>query len=70
MGHLYIDTVFSVLFGGDYNGILIAFSFLTLLGLSLISIMIGLAVFKKKHTVILITNSVLLMLLTQPLFFY
>ena len=49
MGHLYVGSLATVLFGGDYQRSLIAFSFLTFFGLAITSVVVGNAVFKKKN---------------------
>lgn len=69
MGHLYIGTLFTVIFGETYRASLIAFSFLTFGGLALLSFTVGLAVLKKKEISAAITNMVLVMLLIEPAFF-
>lgn len=69
LGHLYLGTVFTALFGGDYKASLIAFSFLSVFGAGLISAVIGYAVFGKKETAVSLSNMLLLLLLVQPVFF-
>lgn len=69
MGHLYAGTIITAVFGGDYHGSLIAFSFLTFLSLALFSIMIGKSILKKGTLSVCLTNLVLLMMVIQPLFF-
>ena len=69
LGHLYLGSVFTFLFGGDYHGSLIAFSFLTIGGLSAIAFIIGKAIFNDGIKAISWLNLVLCMLLIQPLFF-
>ena len=69
LGHLYIGTLATLLFGGDYQASLIGFSFLTFFSLALISLMVGYAIFKNRKNVLAITNIFLIMLLVQPLFF-
>lgn len=69
MGHLYIGSIATVVFGGDYQGSLIAFSFLTFLAMGMLSYVIGNAVTQgEKEISLCITNLILLMLLVQPLF--
>jgi hypothetical protein len=69
LGHLYTGSVFTVLFGGTYRASLVAFSFLTFGGLALLSLVIGMAIFRRKEIAAAVTNIVLAMLLIQPLFF-
>lgn len=69
LGHLYVGTIITWIFGGTYRNSLVAFSFLTFGGLALLSFVMGLAIFKKKELAAVITNVVLGMLLIQPLFF-
>lgn len=69
LGHLYIGSFFTAIFGGTYKDSLIAFSFLTFGGLALLSFVMGLSIFKKKEIAAAATNIVLGMLLIQPLFF-
>lgn len=69
LGHLYTGTIFTALFGKDYQSSLIAFSFLTLFCTALMAVMIGNAVFKKKEISLLFTNIFLLLLIIQPLVF-
>ncbi len=69
LGHLYMGTIFTWLFGADYRSSLVAFSFLTFLGLAICSYVIGLAVFGKKEISLAMTNVVLVALLVQPAIF-
>lgn len=69
MGHLYIGSFFTVIFGGSYRNSLVAFSFLTFGGLALLFYVIGIAVFKRKEISAAATNIVLVMLLIEPAFF-
>lgn len=69
LGHLYVGSIFTVLFGGNFRASLIAFSFLTLACFSLLSFVTAYAVFKRKESAIAVTNLVLVLLLVQPLFF-
>lgn len=68
MGHLYLGSFVTYLFGGTYLSSLKAFSFLTILSFAFISLMIGFAVFKKKFTAIVFTDSILVIIVIQPLF--
>lgn len=69
IGHLFTGTAITALFGGDYQGSLMAFAFLSVLSFALISLMLGSAVFRKKLNAVSATNLILLMLLIQPLFY-
>lgn len=69
MGHLYVGTIFTILFGGGYNSSLMAFSMLTLLSLAFIILVVGFVIFKKKkNNVVAFINLTLLLLLIQPKF--
>ena len=69
MGHLFAGTVFTVLFGGNYQGSLYAFSFLSISGLALFSLLIATAFLQNKERAIFLTNALLITILVQPLFF-
>lgn len=69
IGHLYAGSLMTVVFGGDYRSSLQAFSFLTFGGLALISLMISLAIVKKKEIACAVTNVFLVILLVEPLIF-
>ena len=69
LGHLYMGTVFTAFFGGDFQASLVAFCFLAILGFALISYLIGRAVFRKREYAIALTNMVLVLVMVQPLFF-
>ncbi len=68
LGHLYTGTVFTFLFGGNYQASLMAFSFLQYLSFALISIFIGKAIVKNTQTAISTTNVLLFLLCFLPLF--
>ena len=68
MGHLYLGTAATVVFGGCYQRSLMAFSFLTFLGFAAHSLVIGKAVLKKTEAAVTVTNLILLMLTIRPLF--
>lgn len=68
-GHLYAGSFLTFLFGGDFQGSLQAFSFLSFCGLGLMSLMVSLAVVKKKEIAGAVTNLVLIIVLVEPLFF-
>lgn len=69
LGHLYLGSIFTFLFGGTYQSSLIAFSFLTFLSLALISFFIGIVILKNKNNALAFTNLLLAVLLVQPLFY-
>lgn len=69
LGHLYWGTVFTVLFGKNYRASLVAFSFLTFFGLSLIFMVLGKAISGSRKVALTITNILLVLLIVQPLFF-
>lgn len=69
MGHLFLGSVTTLLFGGNYKSSLIAFSFLTFFSFALLSLVIGKACLKDWKLSAVITNLILLMLLIQPVFF-
>ena len=69
MGHLYVGSIFTALYGGDYQGSLQAFSFLTFGGLALLSLMVSIAVVKRKEVAGAVTNIFLIIFLIEPLFY-
>lgn len=69
LGHLYTGTIMTVFFGGDYQGSLQAFSFLTLSAVAALSVMLGRTVFNDWKVTLGATNIILIMLFIQPLFF-
>lgn len=69
LGHLYIGTITTVLFGGDYQGSLLAFSFLSFAGLAMLSFMVSFAISGKKEISAGLTGIFLFLVLTQPLIF-
>lgn len=66
MGHLYSGAVTTILFGGDYQGSLMAFSFLSILGFALLGLVLGMVIFQKRTTAVGATNILLVLLITQP----
>lgn len=68
MGHLYTGAITTVLFGGDYQGSLMAFSFLSILGFALLGVVLGMSIFQKRTTAVGATNILLILLITQPFF--
>lgn len=69
MGHLYFGTILTALYGGDYQGSLQAFSFLTFGGLALLSLMVSMTVIKRKEIAGALTNILLIVFLVESLFF-
>lgn len=67
IGHLYIGSIATVIFGGDYQRSLMAFSFLTIFSLALLSTTIGHAIFQNKNIALGSTNVVLALLLKDSL---
>lgn len=68
MGHLYIGSIITAVFGGDYQASLQAFSFLTFSGIALLTLMVSMAMIRKKEIAVAVTNIILIMLLIKPLF--
>ena len=69
LGHLYVGSLLTYILGGTYQSSLIAFSFLTLLGFSLIIFVIAKVVFKRKEIAIALTNIVVVINIVNPSFF-
>lgn len=69
MGHLYLGSVFTLLFGGSFKSSLEAFSFLTLAGFSAIVFVVSWIVFSKKEYAISLTNILLVFIIIRPMFF-
>ncbi len=69
IGHLYLGSLFTFLFGGSYRNSLTAFTFLTFSGLACLSIIICKSIFHKWTNAIGLTNFILIIVITQPLFF-
>lgn len=70
MGHLYLGTLFTMIFGGNFSASLVAFSFLTILAFCTFSIIIGKAINGKKSKVpYLVTLIILIIIITQPLIY-
>ena len=69
LGHLYFGSLVTGLLGGSYRDSRMAFSFLSIVSLVLLSYIIGLAILGKKETAIAMTNIVLACLLISPDFF-
>ena len=69
MGHLYLGTLMTVLFGGDYHASLYAFDLLAMLSTLMIFFTIGYCILRDKPVVITITGVVFLLLLAELLSF-
>ena len=69
LGHLYIGSFFTFLFGRNYQASLIAFSFLTIFSFALLSLSIGFSILHDRIKVFAITNIFLVVLLQQPAFY-
>ena len=69
VGHLLTGSIFTFLFGGNFAGSLVAFSFLTLLSFCLISLSLGRAVLGKSMIIYPVTLAMVVVLLVQPLFY-
>ncbi|NLG05125.1 MAG: hypothetical protein GX567_15030, partial [Clostridia bacterium] len=69
MGHLYIGSLTTKIFGGTYQDSLVAFSFLTFVGLATLSIVIGRAIFSNWKISLSASNLLLVVLLVKPFFF-
>ncbi len=69
LGHLYIGTICTFFYGGDYHASLQAFSFLQFVGLAGCIYVIGKFVLGKKDLAAALTNIVLICVLVQPSFF-
>ncbi len=68
MGHLYLGTIITALFGGNYRASLQAFSFLTFFSFALSAFLISNIIIKKKEFAVAFTNIILVVLLIQPFF--
>lgn len=69
LGHLYLGTLFTVLFGGTYQSSLYAYTFLTFFGFALFIMLISWSVLRNKEKAIIITTTVLTIILIIPIFF-
>lgn len=66
LGHLYLGTVVTLIFGGNYHASLIGFSFLTIGSFAAIAYVIGMAIFKNATKTLAMVNVLLGFLLIQP----
>ena len=69
MGHLYIGSFVTLIFGGNYQASLQAFSFLQFVGLALCSLVIAYSVFQRLDKALILSNLFLVCVLIQPAFF-
>ncbi len=69
MGHLYVGSIVTTLYGGDYQGSLQAFSFLTFGSLAILSLMVSMAVVRRKEVAGAVTDIFLIIFLVEPLFY-
>lgn len=68
VGHLYLGSLITLIFGGNYAGSVMAFGFITLIVPVLFMIILGKSILKKGNTVVLsIANIFLIVILTQIL---
>lgn len=70
MGHLYLGSFFTEILGGKFRDSLIAFSFLTFLSFSLMSLMIGKAILKEWKIAWAVTIIMLIWTYIFPTIFY
>lgn len=68
MGHLYIGTLATLLFGGTYQSSLVAFSFLTFAGFQVLSLVLGRAIFGDIKKSINVSLFFSVIVLVKPLF--
>lgn len=69
MGHLYLGTVATRIFGGNYKGSLIAFSFLTFFSLAAISSVLGRVITSSWKLSLGVTNILLVCILVKSHYF-
>lgn len=69
LGHLYLGSAITWLFGANYKGSLIAFSFLAKLGLAVMAVMMANSIFKKRETGLGVTIFLIIMILHKTLFY-
>ena len=69
LGHLYIGSLLTLLLGNTYRRSLIAFSFLTILSFTLLSLLLGSAISKNRKVASTVTILLLCMLFIQPAFY-
>lgn len=68
IGHLYVGVIGTVLFGGNFQASLMAFSFWTLFSFALLCLVLSYSVFKDKLASVSFSNIILVLLIAQPFF--
>lgn len=69
LGHLYLGSIATLIFGGNYRASLQAFSFLTFGSLALFVFLIAYVIFRKKEFTAAFTNILLVIFLVEPIFY-
>lgn len=69
LGHLFLGTFFTFIFGGDYQASLVAFAFISILSTVLLSYIIAKVIFNNKKDAILMTSLFIMLLIIRPTFF-
>lgn len=69
LGHLYAGSIFTFLFGKNYQASLVAFSFLTILSFSMLSFFIGFSILRSKANALALTDIFVIVLFVQPPFY-
>lgn len=69
LGHLFSGSLFTWIFGSDYQASYTAFILLSILSLALLVFMLGNSILNNRNRALLVVNIVLLILLIQPLFY-
>ena len=69
LGHLFSGSLFTWIFGGDYQASYIAFILLSILSFSLLVFMLGNSILNNKNVALLVVNISLLIIFIQPLFY-
>ena len=67
LGHLYIGTAFTVLFGSSFTASKTAFVFLAVLSLAFFSVTLGMVIFKSHLRGLAITGILLSLMIIQPM---
>lgn len=66
LGHLYFGSIFTFLFGGNYQASLVAFTFISVVSTILLSFSLGNSILKNKKQSLLITIGIFLVLIISP----
>lgn len=66
LGHLYMGSLFTFLFGGTYRASLMAFSFLTSICAVMLFLVIGYTITKDTFKTVTITNIIFVIIFTHP----